>query len=522
VSSYKELDYGAKGVALFDPRVIELNKQFATELLGHLNPYTGMALKDDPVYIGNEIANESSVFCGFGEQKFPQYYWDELQKLYEAWGGHGAITHFRYDWGTSKLLPGLHPENAQESMKFLLFQMTKTNLEMKEFLSKLSSHALLSGSNMGLPVLGNIRGDANLDFMDTHAYWDYPQMDKVGGDWSKVDAAAIYDVSETRVPFQSSIPVISRGAVEGKPLLVSEWNNCFPNQYRAEGPLLMAAYGSLQDWGGLLQFSYGADLPGMKRMDTFSINRRPENEPTFQAGALIFREGLLKRSETLVLENLSDRQVLANGMRSNWLYDHSWLPFVARVAKRFTGDKEEAAPDLADLKGFNQTVPKKVLSSTGEEMINYDSAFLKLDCPSAQGFSGLIGVGHEFRTTDLSMNISNRNAWAVVLAVALDQKPLASSDKFVVLAVAKSQNSGQIYNSTHQALLAGGAPPILMQGVQGDISVRIQGGTFTVKTLDSSGNPGGVVPSSVEEGRLKFNLSPADHSSYYLVEKSNP
>ena len=45
-------------------------------------------------------------------------------------------------------------------------------------------HGLLSGSNMGLPVLGDIQANAQLDFMDTHAYWDHPQIWNVEGGWS--------------------------------------------------------------------------------------------------------------------------------------------------------------------------------------------------------------------------------------------------------------------------------------------------------------------------------------------------
>ncbi|HUO58416.1 MAG TPA: hypothetical protein VMV05_09615, partial [bacterium] len=80
VPGASELEDGSKTVIHFSRRVIELNKKYAEELLTHVNPYTGLALKDDPVYVGNEIVNESSIFCGFGEQKMPEPFWAELQK----------------------------------------------------------------------------------------------------------------------------------------------------------------------------------------------------------------------------------------------------------------------------------------------------------------------------------------------------------------------------------------------------------------------------------------------------------
>ena len=66
---YQDLQEGAKGVIHFDPRIIELNQLYAKEILNHPNPYTGMTLAQDPVYVGNEIVNESSIFTDFQRAK---------------------------------------------------------------------------------------------------------------------------------------------------------------------------------------------------------------------------------------------------------------------------------------------------------------------------------------------------------------------------------------------------------------------------------------------------------------------
>jgi len=54
-------DFG-KGVTLFDPQLIDLQKEYASQLLTHENPYTGLALVDDPVMAMVEIANENSLY----------------------------------------------------------------------------------------------------------------------------------------------------------------------------------------------------------------------------------------------------------------------------------------------------------------------------------------------------------------------------------------------------------------------------------------------------------------------------
>jgi hypothetical protein len=519
VAAWQELELGPKGVIHFDKRIIELNKKYAEELLGHVNPYTGMALKDDPAYVGNEIINESSIFCGFGEQKFPEVYWDELQKLYSAWGGHGKITRFKFDFETQKLVPVQNPENAGESLKFLLLEVIKTDQDMKSFLARLSPHALLTGSNMGLPVLGNILSDFTMDFMDTHAYWDHPQIWNIEGGWNNVSIAPMNNHSQLLSPFQGSLLFnLSHDAVQGKPLIVTEWNDCFPNEYRIEGPMLMAAYGSLQDWDGLMQFDHGLDLPGTTRMTNFDINCRVDDQPLYQAGALIFRLGYLKAASVTVVEPLSDKAVLSNGMKSDWLFDHPWLPYVAKVEKRFTGDKEEPLTDISAIENRHSETEKEVDSSTGEETLYYGQGFLKIDSPCAQGLVGNIGNGETLGTTGIWVEAAKRNPWAAVFAVSLDQKPLDQSAKIILIADALAENSGQTYNSTRTALKNPGQPPILMQGVKGVVSIVVNPAMkYTVVPLDESGREGKPIKTAMEHGGLKFSISPTDHTSYYLV-----
>jgi len=54
-------DY-AKGVTIFDPYLIQLEKEYAEQLLTHINPYTNLPLVDDPVMAMVEIVNENSLY----------------------------------------------------------------------------------------------------------------------------------------------------------------------------------------------------------------------------------------------------------------------------------------------------------------------------------------------------------------------------------------------------------------------------------------------------------------------------
>ena len=62
-----EMDYpgGApsciKRYAMYNERMIELQKEYAKELLCHVNPYTGLSLVDDPAVMTVQINNEDSA-----------------------------------------------------------------------------------------------------------------------------------------------------------------------------------------------------------------------------------------------------------------------------------------------------------------------------------------------------------------------------------------------------------------------------------------------------------------------------
>lgn len=85
-----------QGVANFDPRMIELQQDYARRLLAHVNPYTGMTYAEDPGIAFVEIANEDSLFGNMlndgglnylanVSDSLPNYYSQELDKFWNDW-----------------------------------------------------------------------------------------------------------------------------------------------------------------------------------------------------------------------------------------------------------------------------------------------------------------------------------------------------------------------------------------------------------------------------------------------------
>jgi hypothetical protein len=77
-------DFG-KGITLFDPWLEFLQREYAQQLLGHVNPYTGLALGKDPVVAMVEMNNENSLYG----------YWKDDALRPFASGGSLMVRHVR-------------------------------------------------------------------------------------------------------------------------------------------------------------------------------------------------------------------------------------------------------------------------------------------------------------------------------------------------------------------------------------------------------------------------------------------
>ncbi len=77
-----------KIVNLFTPQLIEAQKEFARQILDHVNPYRKLRYADDPAIAVFEITNENSFFMWNGDEvlrSLPEYYAGVLGQQYNQW-----------------------------------------------------------------------------------------------------------------------------------------------------------------------------------------------------------------------------------------------------------------------------------------------------------------------------------------------------------------------------------------------------------------------------------------------------
>jgi len=89
--SVKQIPNFQKKVDKVNRRMIELQKQYAKDLLDRVNPYTGIKYKDDPAVMVIEINNENSLAGwpgeapGAGVTAWPEPFRGEMKGLWNKW-----------------------------------------------------------------------------------------------------------------------------------------------------------------------------------------------------------------------------------------------------------------------------------------------------------------------------------------------------------------------------------------------------------------------------------------------------
>ncbi len=193
--------------------MIQLQKEYAENLLCHVNPYTGVALIDDPAVMTIQINNEDSAIkwamgADEGEQMKP--YRDEVQKRFnhfllmkyhtreqmkEAWTSQTGCCALGEDEdpvnGTVRGITGgfYQPTNnpngqwdAEESparyadfMEFGILMNRKFYQDMKDYLHSLGAKVPIVTSNL-IAGAAHVYGHTDGDLMENNCYFNHPLL----------------------------------------------------------------------------------------------------------------------------------------------------------------------------------------------------------------------------------------------------------------------------------------------------------------------------------------------------------
>lgn len=500
VQDAKLLHQGAKGTSFFDARLIELQKEYARELLGHVNPYTKLQYANDPAVAIVEVNNENAIDVGYRAPS--AFYADELIGIYNHWlAQHRSpdqITKLRTlcGVGPDALVPLIDSrghaaetpvERFHTEADFYNDLQRDYFVDMEAYLKQtLGSKSLAiatadhSHSGSGYPVL---LAENSMDIIDGHTYWEHPE----------------YYVKKSPMvndPFNSTLVELSRSAIAGKPYTVSEVNEPFPNDYAGEGIPILAAYGSLQDWDGIWWYTFEPKIdPAWNPYigDAFDISLDPVKMPELAEGALMFLRFDVQKARTISERSYSREEV----------FDSMLLPSTDRPF--FTPGFPLELPlqqevRISSLNGpptqpFADTRVQDPVVSDTRELAWYTSphqaGLVMVDTPRTQALIGFV-KSQGRRVSHLAADVSNN--FCTILLSSMDEQPIETSSKLLLIAGGPVQNTGQIWNSAGTDVTAWGKSPTLVDQVRGTITLRnLQGArAVAVQPIDGAGQPLGA------------------------------
>jgi hypothetical protein len=515
VEAASELGDAARPYCIFNRKLIELQKKFNYDLWTHINPYTGLAYKDEPAIVLTEIINEGDMFS---RPTTILYYKNELDVMFDKWLKNKNLKKPEGDI--------VYPSDDPIVIDFLIEVQENYYKEMISHLRDIGVKIPITGTNWAKNA-ANRKTQLVTDFDDGHTYW-------YGWKWQ--EKVKEFHNNPMVEAVDTMLPALTFSRHVARPYFISEWDEPWPNEWRAESPIYMAAVGALQNWSGFAihTYSYSSmrsiEVTG-KEVSSQAIGSVPYREGVFNTwndpakfglfyhSALLLRRGDVKeanKSYGIKVKNmaLTPGKIPALSLITEKHKAGLILDSNEKDCKDFDNDivNNVISPDerVADIdKG-------EVLSDTGELYRSWDKRIGWIDSERTKAIYGFVGSVPCIDLKDVSLEV--KTDFATIAMSSLTDKPIYLSDNILLTTVGRSKNTDMKFNEEHNIMLEVGRPPILVEVIEAEIRIKTEIETLKVWAVNAEGFFAGVVPSTYENGILKFKLGERFASMYYLIQ----
>lgn len=553
------------GLIFFNPQFQQLYFQWWQTVLTTVNPQTGKALRDDPAVALVELVNEdSTLFWTFSPYEgIPAAQMELLEQQFGTWltQRYGSLAQALATWGQGDAVRGDGPASgrigvlppgallqrretrrAQDTAAFLIDrQQTFFQTALERLKQDMGYRGLVYASNWitaDAQVLGPLDKYSNTvaDLMDRHGYFSGPHKGpratyslSSGDTYQDRSALRFAPLTPGQTP-DYSLPIMDL-RYNGLPSITTEINWPMPNRFRAELPLLAAAYGLLQGTDGFCFFAINSSH-WVNMLGKFTV-ASPAILGQFPAAALIYRLGLLQPGRSVAdvslkladllalkgaplavpqnLDELRARDIPADGAvsidRAVGIDPLAFL--VGQVNLRFG---EQNTSQVVDLTRYLDRATRVIRSTTGELTWDYGRGLVTVNAPQAQAVTGFLRQAGVLQLPQVEW--SSDLDYGTLMLVALDGQPLDRSNRMLLQVMSTEQNFGwQTSGYPERTIESIGSAPIVVRQLSGQVALRrANAAQLKVTALDFNGYP------RQKLGRGdRFSLLP--DAFYYLLER---
>lgn len=472
------------GVMYFNDRLQDAYKAWVRVLYTEKNPYTGVALKDEPAVGIIQIMNEDGVFFWTMQNMKPALK-KMVQAKYTTWlqKRYGTLANAFAAWGKASLAgDDLKSKVADLYTTFDMTQEAQGDKAIRlrdqvEFYADtqfdfyknihdfyknvLGCKQIINAENWTTASPSRLHDlerwtNTSNEVLAINRYYDPGHYGENSG-W-RIDPGHHYmGLSALKNPQKLPINVKQ---VAGHPFVMTEsgWN--LPHKYSAEGPFLISTIESITgfdayywfaaegvDYSRDPYFEFTKDAQGRRAMNRWTCSV-PGVIGQFPANALLYRLGYIKPGEVAVHEEKTMDQ-LWNRTLSPIVEETNFDPNRDTQNKQGQASSSEVTP-LAFLTGkveavyggdatktfihpkLNQWVnlnTKTIQSSSGEMVWDYAKGVCQVNSAKAKGVCGFI-AGGKFDLGKVS--ITSQNNYAAIWVVAMDNMDIERSKKVLI------------------------------------------------------------------------------------------
>jgi hypothetical protein len=381
---------------------------------------------------------------------------------------------------------------------------------------------------------------SELDYCDDHAYWNHPA-------WGikRWDSEDWYIRNRALVNWADSsiLPVLAPRRIADKPYTVSEYNHPFPNQFAAEGLLMLAAFSGFQDWSGIFQYTYAHKADDEPKQFTGYFDMIAQTGQLVHSAAcsnMILRGDVSEGKQTVFgylntdgeIEALSKLRYPSLVGASELGYTDRRLALLHKVATR-AGDVNPPITDTTRAEGVNEQ--SEFVSDTKELTWNVgsgkatekpeerDAGYFTLNTPKTKVFTGFIkgrhfnigGVQLDFGKTRLdwatvSLTETKKNRYLLAVSGYMENKGM----KFEQYDTVNPNNKDRM--TLHKNW---GTEPVMCEGIPLTVTLPPAPLFENVKcfALDAAGKRKQDIPAAAENRRAVIVLKPADQTLWYEI-----
>lgn len=449
---------------------------YANTLLNTVNPYTGLAWKNEPAIGWMTLVNENVPTAFTSDLLRP----DVQNALEQATGG--------MPWDPTTTAGAQRAVNLGKSL----------GSWMTSQLRGIGVKAMITDSNTGTETaLIDLRSQPYVDFVDTH--WYPPHAKYPNGDGQLPFLMENWSLLQR--PFE--LGNVSGARVYGKPLTLTEYATTYPNQYRGELGLILGSLASVQQWNGIWSFCWIDNFLNWNQTqacDHINLSKDPIQLASERAAIALFSRGDMVTSDTPNIVQVPVSQGSYYNMGLSELGKGTGLLRAMAVSNT-----------LGSLTFANPLVNGISTRPDGQLVADYNALTLKVNTNNT---CGIIASPDTTLTAGI-LTATPRKARATVWVTSIDKRPITQSKRMLLVHLTDVQNSGATYaDPTREVLTSLGTLPHLARNGDVDVTVKMQSSTGAkVYRLNSAGVRIGSIAYTKTSTSITFKATTKDPAS---------